>query len=208
MSSRRVHVLAAAILASAAIVFFVVALLPTTVRGTPIYDAARFAFAAVVLGAVGWLVWQGRRTAAIASPARAVKCYGVPERFGIGALLAMVLLFAIVSAVLRWSGAPPVVSAFVLTLLAFAALFQAFLAKPRTASVVAGALVFPGFFFFGQMMYAPRTLVGIVPSQVAFMTALCMLSGLLAGYVAGAIVASVFLVMDHMGLGDGQPLKH
>jgi hypothetical protein len=207
MTPRLFSVLGAVALAASAVLFFVLAILPTTVPGMPIYDFARFAFAAVILGAMAWLLWKGRHKA-ITRPAGAAKCYGVPERFGIGALLAMVLLFAIVSAVLRWSNAPAVVSAFVLTLLAFAAVFQAFLAKPRTASLAAGALVFPGYFFVGQMLYAPRNLVGATPSEIAFMIALCVVSGAVAGYVAGVVVASVFLVMDRLGLGDGQPINH
>jgi hypothetical protein len=188
----------------AAVASYVWAMLPINGRGDWSYTLSRYMFAALVLGGVVSFFWKSRREA----EGNLARCYHFPDRFGIGSLLAMVLLFAVVSAVLRWSNAYPVVSGFVLSLLGLAAMLQALLPKPRSASMAAGALLLPSFVLVAVFLYAPHRLGSLYLSEFAFRGALLAVAGAVAGYIAGAIVASVFLVLDLFATRKGRRAEH
>lgn len=123
---------------------------------------------------------------------------GVPRRFGMGTLLLITAMYAVLFAVLRAFGLPP--SAFLFVALFFTAvgLGQMLLFKgerPRRASVVVGA----GF-------YAVATLVLFGYERVVHHRGtypdLCFglfwfpISGGIAGYCGGLLIAAVFLLID------------
>jgi hypothetical protein len=118
---------------------------------------------------------------------------GVPRQFGIGMLLAITTMYAVLFAILRAYNARP--SDYIVAGLFFMAigLAQMFLFKaqgPRRASVIAGACILAAWsainYFLG---YAD--LLG--PVEVTILGAIL---GALEGYVAGVIIAGIFLLAD------------
>ena len=117
---------------------------------------------------------------------------GVPRRFGVGVMLVITTMYALLFALLSGLGFPPL--AFVTIALFFTGvgLGQAFLYKgrdPRKASIVAGLVLTP----------LALIVVGIdTGSDPAGFLVLYIFSGLgaLPGYLAGGLIAGVFLFLN------------
>lgn len=128
------------------------------------------------------------------APTHKEKTYSVPRRFGMAALLAIMTALACLFGGLRFLDAPPVVYLFLGTEVMVICVAQMlYNAEPRRASVVAGAILLPvfslGSAFFLRGGDQVEALCWAIPS-VAF--------GAFAGYLVGACVAGIFLLMDKL----------
>lgn len=125
----------------------------------------------------------------------ASKPYGVPRRFGVGTILIVTAAYGVLLAILRLAGWPPGYILWALAFISVVGLGQMFWfgsKRPREASIVTGAVVLPVFLLVwsaGVNHYEPLASIccGLVCS-VPF--------GGTAGYLAGGVVAGVFLIMD------------
>jgi hypothetical protein len=122
------------------------------------------------------------------------KTYSVPRRFGMAALLAIITALACLFGGLRLLDAPPVIYLFLGTEVMIVCVAQMlYNAEPRRASMVAGAILLPifsvGASFFLRGGDQVEALCWAIPS-VAF--------GAFAGYLVGACVAGIFLLMDKL----------
>lgn len=128
-------------------------------------------------------------------PRRPEKTYVVPQRFGVGALLAIMTGMAGLFAFLRFLEAWPLVYLFFGTMALTICVVQMFWGDvPRLASVIAG-MVWSVLFAVGAALYAAlyegESLWG-VPIVAAFSAAF----GAFGGYLMGTCAAGVFLVME------------
>lgn len=131
---------------------------------------------------------------------------GMPRRFGAGRLLALITFFAMVFALLRWLGAVWFVFLMVGLFFASMGLGQMLLyggRRPRRASCVAGAVVLPVLFLVGMLAAFASDLggglLGVPGGLVAKLVSASILFipiGAGLGYLAGGLVAGLFLVMD------------
>lgn len=142
----------------------------------------------------------GRMLEAVASRPHSrnfgVRPAGVPRRFGLGVVFLLTAMGAVLFSTLRLFSAPPE------AILVIAAFFvvvwfgQAFLFKgsePRYASIVAGAC-FMSILVIGASVYE-RIVKGaslLSPSDAI----MAFLFGALFGYLAGLLIAGVFLVLE------------
>ena len=123
--------------------------------------------------------------------------FGVPRRFGVGTLLLITAMYAVLFAVLRAMQVPPV--GFVLIGVFFGAvgLGQMLLFKgqrPRRASVLVGACAYPCLFLAAELYHS-----GQPGLDLLFAMALAgMISGAVYGYLAGLLIAGVFLVNEKL----------
>lgn len=140
--------------------------------------------------------WIGLHSAAkwLDSPA-----VGVPRRFGVGGMLVIVTMFALLYGGLQWSGAPPPVFLAVAVFFAGMALAQMLLRGghfPRAASVKMGALLWPVEVFF-WVLYEERNIPGGPGVGLAVvMAAINVPIGAFLGYLGGCLVAGVVLLLD------------
>ncbi|HEX5444946.1 MAG TPA: hypothetical protein VFW87_14005 [Pirellulales bacterium] len=129
-----------------------------------------------------------------ATPFRHHEPYGVPRRFGVGTMLIVTTAYGMLLAVLRLAGWPPGATAWILAFISLVGLGQMLLfgaKRPREASVVTGAIGLPLAMFAFAMSFGfddPHTWLAGLVCAVPF--------GAAAGYLAGGVVAGVFLVMD------------
>ena len=119
------------------------------------------------------------------------KTYRVPRRYGIGTVLIVIAAFSVMLGVLRLLGAHPILSCIIIGLFVVVAIAQLIGPEsPRKASMIGGALYV--------------LVVGIVLSVmspgggVVVLLALIIATpiGALLGYVAGGLLASIFLCID------------
>ncbi len=123
------------------------------------------------------------------------KVYSVPRRFGIGTIMGVAVACALFVSTMQMMGAPPLAIGIVATFLFIVGACQAiFMKMPRLASIVAGIVCMniwvvlttqPG--LFGAPI--SEWFEAIVPLSLA---------GVIVGYLGGALVASVFLVMEKL----------
>ncbi len=120
---------------------------------------------------------------------------GVPRRFGIGSIMVVTAAFALLFVILRAIGAPGATYALSMLFIVVIGLAQALLfggENPRVASILAGAVSFP-LISIVSMLFAPNG-----PLQVDRIVGagLCSaVSGALWGYLTGALIGGVFLLM-------------
>ena len=134
--------------------------------------------------------------------------FGVPRRFGIGTLLVVTAAYGALLAMLRamdWHRGT--IAAF-LGFISLVGLSQMLLFRarqPRKASIVAGAVCFPiaQLFFFLPFAVRDWDHAGTELLLLLYST----LFGAAAGYLAGGVVAGVFLIMDAVErtIGDKRP---
>jgi hypothetical protein len=128
---------------------------------------------------------------------------GVPRRFGLGILMVITTMCAVLFTVLRVSRVPP--AGFLVIVVFFVAigLGQFLLFKgqrPRRASVIVGACLYP-LLFLGMCAYeclaagAPLFFVKDACGIILFGSGV----GAILGYLAGGLIAGVFLVIDNLG---------
>jgi len=162
---------------------------------TPL-GAARLCFAAAVyvwLCLLAARVWYLARQPSEAGKSIWFKTYSVPTRFGIGTLLAVTLVFAIVSALFRLAGAPVQVVLVVFGVIAYVGMVQfAFDKSPRQASVLAGAIPFAAWPVGNWYLFGPGFAVASF-SEIAFISAYWAIGGALVGWLVGALIGSVFM---------------
>ena len=120
--------------------------------------------------------------------------YGVPRRFGIGTMLVVTAAYGALLAILRLAGWPPIAIVVVLVFISLVGLGQMVLfgsKRPREASIVTGAVLLPVIVLIwtGQASRHDPT------SSICGLVCAFPLGGA-AGYLAGGVVAGVFLVMD------------
>ena len=148
----------------------------------------------------------------------------VPRRFGAGVLLILVTAFAVLFAAMQTVGVPPRLFVIVAVLFLGVMLGQILLfkgKKPRAASLLVGGLLFPlellvvdpYVFLGGAYLWGhPRMFSGLT----ARLLVVCMVGGALVGYVvvgavlgymAGCIMAGVFLVQEKLRRRSSPPVK-
>jgi hypothetical protein len=122
---------------------------------------------------------------------------GVPRRFGVGILLVITTMFAVLFAIMQTLRFPPFVFAVVAVFFGAVGLGQMLLFKgqrPRRASVIVGACFYPCLvlgtivfeILFSNSLYSPD--LCFLLSSIPF--------GALFGYLAGGLIAGVFLLIN------------
>lgn len=134
--------------------------------------------------------------------------FSVPRRFDLATVLVAMSAFAILFAGLLLLDASPVVLAFLGGFLALVAAAQWIGSKwnrPRTASIVAGVLIY---WIAGaaETYFMPMPPRMELPQLIAMLLVVGTLSGIIAGYLGGALVGGVFLVSHYLRewLGRGK----
>jgi hypothetical protein len=118
---------------------------------------------------------------------RPPQVYSVPRRFGVGTIMGVATAYALLlwgMQQLDWPPSAIIINGVFLTLVG---VMQVVWTKsPRWASMLVGGVCFLGVFLFPQIGFDfdPCTVVGL------------FVAGLAYGYLGGALVAGVFLVMD------------
>jgi RimJ/RimL family protein N-acetyltransferase len=138
----------------------------------------------------------------------------VPRRFGVGVLMILMTAFAVLFAAMRTFRAPPEVFIIVAVLFLGVTLGQILLfqgKKPRQASVVVGSVVFPlgvlaETLFAKSQVHNPWETFGDVLCFSTGMLICTIPGGALFGYLAGCIMAGVFIVQERFGRRSCQPL--
>ena len=127
------------------------------------------------------------------------KQYGVPRRFGIGTILVVTAAFAMLFALLMSLGASPTVVAFFSGLVFVVGVGQLWLfggKNPRAASAWVGVVGLPTFSIL-RLSYSYVANWESPPQIMALLLLIVSLPmGALMGYLAGGMVAGVFLIMD------------
>jgi len=125
---------------------------------------------------------------------------GVPRRFGVGTLLLITTMFAVLFAVLRALGVPALVFAGIALFFMAVGLGQMLLFKgerPRRASITTGAFLGAGFPVFCWALHCalgPRFAVSSHPLD----SVVGAFGGAFYGYLAGILIAGVFLMIDKL----------
>jgi len=135
------------------------------------------------------------------APRPPAKVYSVPRRYDLATLMAVTFAYSLLFGAMRWWEASPAAIGSVGLFVTLVGLAQALLFRgksPRLASVVAGPLAF---FVCGiatlLMSPYPRTHEVIYWTDAVLVLAVGSLCpGAVFGYLAGTLVAGVFLVAD------------
>lgn len=139
--------------------------------------------------------------------------FGAPRRYGIGTIMIVTAAAAMLLGVFNVIGVPPVVVIPVLVFLVLIGLGQIILyqgVRPRAASVVTGAIIYPvGFILISLGI---QTLSGHVSLQKVILSVgiaipIGVIMGAGAGYLAGGLVGGIFLVMDSVERALEKPLQ-
>ena len=128
------------------------------------------------------------------------KPVGVPRRFAVGTVLIIMTMYSVLFAVLRSSGMPPGLFTSIAVFLTGVGAAQMLMfrgRRPRDASFVAGALLFPLILLAACFVTwlsgnpaPPLNVILLLPYQ-------CVL-GVLLGYLAGCLTAGVFLILGRI----------
>jgi len=126
------------------------------------------------------------------SPPGSVRAYTVPRRFGMGTILMAVTLFSLLAGTARVLGMPPAALGIVALFIVFVGLAQMLQPNaPRLASAAVGV----GF----AMCWAA---IGLYASHWYFTQFVWFgLFGALVGYLAGTLLAALYLVEDYVHRG-------
>ena len=126
---------------------------------------------------------------------------GVPRRFGVGIMLVITTMYAVLFSVLETFGAHPVVFVAIAIFFTAVGLGQMLLFKgqhPRRASIIVGASLLGGLSIlggvFGVVIGGGWGIVGFLCCAIV----LWVICGALFGYLAGGLIAGVFLVIDKL----------
>lgn len=135
----------------------------------------------------------------------------VPRRFGVGVMMILVTVFAVLFAVLNLLGVPPGVFAIVTLVFLGVTAAQILLfggQRPRQASLLAGGVLLP----LGIIAYVAIAEAGSHDYSRTVMGAVvgCLLCGVpggaVCGYAAGNLMAGVFLILDWLRRPTDRPL--
>ena len=136
----------------------------------------------------------------------------VPRRFGVGVLMILMTAFAVLFAGMQTFHARPEVFVIVAVLFTAVTLGQILLfqgKKPRQASLLVGAAIFP-LEIFGLMLWTSRDTRDSLEFAIVFSLGVLIISipgGTLFGYLAGCVMAGIFFVQEKLGRRSVQPLK-
>jgi hypothetical protein len=121
---------------------------------------------------------------------------GVPNRFGVGTLLVISTMYAVLFAVWRFMKWPPIVLVWVALFFFAIGLGQMLLfsgQRPRRASVIVGACVYP-FMLLAYVAYEEHA----IPADTVPGLLICIPVGMFLGYLAGSLIAAHFLLIDKL----------
>jgi hypothetical protein len=127
---------------------------------------------------------------------QAEEVFGVPRRFGVGTILVITTAFGLLLSLLQALGAPVGVVVFVVAFVSLIGVGQMLLfdgTQPRRASLLAGLIGLP--------LLLGLTIGFFVPhrgrnNEIVCPICAAIIFGPPSGYLAGGIVAGVFLIMD------------
>lgn len=132
----------------------------------------------------------------IAGGPHAAEPFGVPRRFGVGTIMVITAAFGLLLSSLQAIGAPPAVVWFVVIFVSLIGVGQMLLfgaRQPRLASILVGAVGLPLMTIVTISLAGPRRSLGR-EAPCAIFAAVLFGGGF--GYLAGGVVAGVFLIMD------------
>lgn len=122
--------------------------------------------------------------------------FGVPRRFGIGTILIVTAAYGVLLAILRLARWDPAAIFWTLGFISAVGLGQMLLfnaKRPREASIVTGAIMLPLAILGTALTYDTQP----YNPMESFCGLVCAFPfGAVAGYLAGGVVAGVFLIMD------------
>lgn len=128
--------------------------------------------------------------------------YAVPRRFGLGTMMLVTFVFGLLFAAFKGLNTPPVVCILITSLLVFVGMLQMVFDKvPRTASAAAGAVSYPLTLFVALLIYKRTSILSLgfgSPVDVGYIVLSHVVIGEMLGYVAGVLVAGVFLVEERL----------
>jgi hypothetical protein len=122
--------------------------------------------------------------------------FAAPRRFDLFTIFVITIAFSILFAGMRLLPLPPVASAIVGGYFALIGLGQAFLFRgnrPRTASVLVGMLYYALVTYILWQLGGPRS---YATSDIVVTGIFMLIFGAVLGFVAGALVGSVFMLAD------------
>jgi hypothetical protein len=128
----------------------------------------------------------------------------VPRRFGVGVMLILMTAFAVLFAIMRTFGAPPGVFLIIAGLFFAVTVAQIVLfhgKKPRAASMLAGGVAFPlttiavAVWMTQDRNADPAALANVLPPMIC----MSVIAGVPLGYLAGCVMAGVFLMQESFG---------
>jgi putative addiction module component (TIGR02574 family) len=122
--------------------------------------------------------------------------FAAPRRFDLSTIFVVTMAFSLLFAGMRLLPFPPVVSVIVGGYFALIGLGQAFLFRgnrPRTASILVSMLYYALVALLVWQLRGPRA---YPVSDIVVVAMLMMVFGAVLGYVAGALVGSVFMIAD------------
>ena len=128
-----------------------------------------------------------------------LRATGVPRRFGMTALFAIMTLYAIVFAVMQSLDAHPMVFTIIAVLLTGVGAGQTLLFGgkfPRVASVCAGAMLFPLEIIAALIYLYISSHFVVPPAAIIAAVVFSVPAGALLGYLAGGLAGGVFLLLD------------
>jgi len=126
------------------------------------------------------------------------KIYSAPRRFDLATIFVVTFAYSLLFGLMKAMQMPGEASLIIAIFISCVAAGQAFLfggQRPRTASIIVGALIYVvsmAFFWFasGPRMYPTGLLV--------IMICYTIIGGAILGYIAGVLVGGVFLVADKL----------
>jgi hypothetical protein len=148
-------------------------------------------------GRTGHFPWSVVQTLIAGTKTSTVpKVYAVPRRFDLATIFVVTLAYSLLFGLMKGISVPTVASVVIAAFISIVGVGQAFLfggKQPRTASLIAGVLVYLSFMIAAWLMNGPR----MYPvSFMLIVVSYSIIGGAILGYLAGAIVGGVFLVAD------------
>lgn len=143
-----------------------------------------------------WEVVQGLMAAE--SNATPWKIYSVPRRFDLATIFVVTLAYSLLFGAMKALSFPPIASAIVGGFVLIVGEAQAFLfggKRPRTASIIAGALMYSLALAAAWIASGPRF---YSTSQLLIPASFTIAGGAILGYLSGVIIGGVFLVADKL----------
>ena len=143
-----------------------------------------------------WPVIAVKASVEAAASRPANQPFGVPTRFGIGTLLVVTAAYGALLALLRALDWDPRAIVWMVVFVSLVGLGQMLLfgsRRPREASLLAGAVCLPAITIFTLIVHRVE---GQAPQESGCVLISALFFGAPAGYLAGGVVAGVFLMMD------------
>jgi hypothetical protein len=150
-------------------------------------------------GRIETLPWEVvQRLMAGESYAKPAKIYSVPRRFDLATIFVVTLAYSLLFGVMKAIGLPQSATAIIAAFIMLVGAAQALLfggKQPRTASIVAGAVLYLLAITAAWVATGPR-LYSV--SQLLVPASLTIAGGGILGYLSGVMIGGVFLVADKL----------